>query len=36
MHGIAYDPVHDETVVPVNLAGAVLVFLLNLARFRLA
>lgn len=26
MHGIAYDPVHDEIVVPVALAGAVLVF----------
>ncbi len=26
MHGIAYDPVHDEFVVPVHLAGAVLVF----------
>lgn len=26
MHGIAYDPVHDEMVVPVHLAGAVLVF----------
>jgi DNA-binding beta-propeller fold protein YncE len=26
MHGIAYDEVHDEMVVPVNLAGAVLVF----------
>ena len=26
MHGIAYDPVHDEIVVPVHLAGAVLVF----------
>jgi len=26
MHGIAYDPVHDEIIVPVHLAGAVLVF----------
>jgi len=26
MHGIAYDAVHDEIVVPVHLAGAVLVF----------
>jgi hypothetical protein len=26
MHGIAYDAVHDEMVVPVHLAGAVLVF----------
>ncbi len=26
MHGIAYDPVHDEMIVPVHLAGAVLVF----------
>lgn len=26
MHGIAYDPVHDEVVVPVALAAAVLVF----------
>lgn len=26
MHGIAYDPVHDEVIVPVHLAGAVLVF----------
>ena len=26
MHGIAYDPVHDEIVVPVHLAGALLVF----------
>lgn len=26
MHGIAYDPTHDEIIVPVHLAGAVLVF----------
>lgn len=26
MHGIFYDPLHDEIVVPVALAGAVLVF----------
>lgn len=26
MHGIAYDPVHDEIVVPVALAGGILVF----------
>jgi hypothetical protein len=26
MHGIAYDAVHDEIIVPVHLAGAVLVF----------
>lgn len=26
MHGIAYDPVHDEMIVPVHLAGALLVF----------
>jgi DNA-binding beta-propeller fold protein YncE len=26
MHGIAYDPVHDEIIVPVHLAGAVLFF----------
>jgi DNA-binding beta-propeller fold protein YncE len=26
MHGIAYDGIHDEMVVPVHLAGAVLVF----------
>ncbi len=26
MHGIAYDPLHDEIIVPVHLAGAVLVF----------
>jgi hypothetical protein len=26
MHGIVYDPVHDEMVVPVHLAGAVLTF----------
>jgi hypothetical protein len=26
MHGIVYDPVHDEIVVPVHLAGAVLTF----------
>jgi len=26
MHGIAYDSVHDEIIVPVHLAGAVLVF----------
>jgi DNA-binding beta-propeller fold protein YncE len=26
MHGIAYDDVHDEMIVPVHLAGAVLVF----------
>ncbi len=26
MHGIAYDPVHDEMIVPVALAAAVLVF----------
>jgi DNA-binding beta-propeller fold protein YncE len=26
MHGIAYDWVHDEMIVPVHLAGAVLVF----------
>ncbi len=26
MHGIAYDPAHDEFIVPVHLAGAVLVF----------
>ena len=29
MHGIAYDPVHDEIIVPVHLAGAVLVFPAN-------
>ncbi len=26
MHGIVYDPVHDEMVVPVHLAGAILTF----------
>lgn len=26
MHGIAYDEVHDEIIVPVHLAGALLVF----------
>jgi hypothetical protein len=26
MHGLFYDPIHDEMVVPVALAGAVLVF----------
>lgn len=26
MHGIAYDAIHDEIIVPVHLAGAVLVF----------
>ena len=26
MHGIVYDAVHDEIIVPVHLAGAVLVF----------
>src|SRR5260370_32820823 len=26
MHGIAYDAVHDEMIVPVHLAGALLVF----------
>ena len=26
MHGLAYDELHDEIVVPVALAGAVLVF----------
>ena len=26
MHGIAYDAVRDEIIVPVHLAGAVLVF----------
>ena len=26
MHGLAYDPVHDEIIVPVALSGAVLVF----------
>jgi len=26
MHGIAYDPLHDEMIVPVHLAGALLVF----------
>lgn len=26
MHGIAYDAVHDEMIVPVHLAGAILVF----------
>ena len=26
MHGIAYDAVHDEIIVPVHLAGAILVF----------
>jgi DNA-binding beta-propeller fold protein YncE len=26
MHGIAYDALHDEMIVPVHLAGAVLVF----------
>jgi len=26
MHGIAYDAVHDEIIVPVHLAGAVLIF----------
>jgi DNA-binding beta-propeller fold protein YncE len=26
MHGIAYDPVHDEIIIPVALSGAVLVF----------
>ena len=26
MHGLAFDPVHDELIVPVALAGAVLVF----------
>jgi hypothetical protein len=26
MHGVAYDPVHDEIVIPVALSGALLVF----------
>jgi len=26
MHGLAFDPVHDEIIVPVALSGAVLVF----------
>ena len=26
MHGLAFDPVHDEIIVPVTLSGAVLVF----------
>src|SRR5438309_1950441 len=26
MHGIAYDELHDEIIVPVHLAGALLVF----------
>ena len=26
MHGIAYDVVHDEIIVPGHLAGAVLIF----------
>jgi hypothetical protein len=26
MHGIAYDPVHDEIVIPVALSGAILAF----------
>ena len=26
MHGIAYDAIHDEIVIPVALSGAVLVF----------
>ena len=26
MHGLAYDEVHDEIIVPVALSGAVLVF----------
>jgi DNA-binding beta-propeller fold protein YncE len=26
MHGIVYDPIHDEIIVPVNMSGAVLVF----------
>lgn len=26
MHGLAYDPVHDEIIVPVALSGAILVF----------
>jgi DNA-binding beta-propeller fold protein YncE len=26
MHGIVYDAIHDEIIVPVNMAGAVLVF----------
>src|SRR5947207_15799941 len=26
MHGIAYDAIHDEVVIPVALSGAVLVF----------
>jgi hypothetical protein len=26
MHGIVYDPLHDEIVVPVHLAGAILTF----------
>ena len=26
MHGLAYDPVHDEIIVPVALSGALLVF----------
>jgi hypothetical protein len=26
MHGLAYDPIHDEIIVPVALSGAVLVF----------
>lgn len=31
MHGIAYDEVHDEIIVPVHLAGAVLAFRGNAA-----
>jgi hypothetical protein len=26
MHGIAYDPIHDEIIIPVALSGALLVF----------
>lgn len=26
MHGVAYDPLHDEIIVPVALSGAILVF----------
>jgi hypothetical protein len=26
MHGLAYDPIHDEIIVPVALSGAILVF----------
>jgi len=26
MHGVVYDAIHDEIIVPVNMAGAVLVF----------